>query len=515
MANFDEILAEIFNGRGLQKAQQVSPNLTNVFPRSENNLARSEVPAKLARALTYSPPLADPRSNPFAGGPPESSAEVVPVGDIEPPALEGVPPALADPYSFDPAALAAAFHATSGGKPGKPAPRHSGGGSGHKAKIDELKGERIPGQADTDKDSQIAGQRAKQGELAAAAKLLQDKADKEPGTGEMIGQLLVGLLPGLLGLAVGGAVGGTSGALAGAGGGFEGSAKGLDRTNQIKREEKDKLTARAQKMADRIDDLEKQIGIRKDRLEDRSLTQQEAAKQRNQMKELQNQRNKVEAELEAARQAHQTREHDKDLKMRGEEIAQRDLDSYRDLLRRLEAEAEKGGKSDKKVAELYTNASTALDQLDRLELAINGTIQGKPQFDKNGKRIKGRGNFETSLPFIGDAKAASDLTGGLQSYAEANAKVTDPEGVVHESDIVNTKNRVPMGAFTDSDVTLNSINEERKQIRQKLGERLKEFGQKVPMKAFEGAPVQNETPWTKGSAGSGDDPWSKGKPVQE
>jgi hypothetical protein len=282
---------------------------------------------------------------------------------------------------LDPEAIVKAFQLISSGEAAKP--KRGGRGSGYSpVKVGDAKLEALPGQTDTDADSLVKGGRRKQSELDAASKLLQDKADKEPGTADVISQLLVGLLPGLLGLAVGGAVGGTSGALAGAGGGFTGSAEGLNRIQKNDQDKRDKLTGRAQKLQDRIDELEKQIGVRKDRLEDRDLTVREATKQRNQMAQLQAEKAKETASLQAQRINYEANENRMDRNLKAEDIARQDRESMREALLKATnngVDTSKLTDSDKKAANFARRMAEQEPDLKGLAGLDRATLAGALQ----------------------------------------------------------------------------------------------------------------------------------------
>jgi hypothetical protein len=264
---------------------------------------------------------------------------------------------------------------------GKPAtsvaafgPKRSGSKESGNSKISGLGMEEIPGSSNSDNDGQVKGLRGLRGELDAAQKALTGRADAPMSTEETIGQMLVGILPGLLGLTVGGAVGGTTGALAGAGGGFGGSAEGLNLVNKNRREDRAKLVDRSEKLQARMDDLERQIGLRKDRLEDRDLSKTEAAKQRNQLKEVQNQHDKVAAEIESRRQTFTAGENSKDRSLqailKSEELGQRERDSARDYGARMATAGAKGGElkeHQQKLAILLPTIDSAIKVANKLD----------------------------------------------------------------------------------------------------------------------------------------------------
>ncbi len=408
---------------------------------------------------------------------------------------------LLSPEGQEAAAPTAAPVAKAGGA----APRSQGN-----AAIPGLGLEQLPQSGDSDADGQVKGLRGLRGELDAAQKALTGRADAPTTSAETIGQLLVGLLPGLLGLGIGGAVGGTTGALAGAGGGFGGSAEGLNLMNKNKREDRAKLVDRSEKLQARMDDLEKQIGLRKDRLEDRDLSKTEAAKQRNQLKEIQNQQDKVAAEIEARRQKFTAGENSKDrwlqAKMKSEELGQREAESSREYLAHMAAAGAKaaGDAGNRKEAELYTQASTAADMLNKLEAGV-----------------KEFGNAESNLnisPFS-DPKGAADLESAIENFAIAYAKIVDPESVVRPQEVENAKKMIPMGWFTSNKTTMRGIQLMREILTQKMSERREHFGQHVPDKAAQGGQTQSGA-WSKGHTGAAPatstsnsaDLWSKGKP---
>ncbi len=340
--------------------------------------------------------------------------------------------------------------------------------------------ESLPEKSDPGNDQSIKSQRSKQSELDAAQKALSARADAPTSTEEQIAQLLVGILPGLLGMGIGGAVGGATGAAGGAAGGFSGSAEGLSQAGKIKREEKDKLFGRSAKLQDRIDELEKQIGVRTDRLEERDLSAAEAVKARNQQTQLTDKRSKLEANLAASQQGFTASENQKnrtlEASMKAEDIAQRDRDSARDFLAKKLALGAKTANDagNRKEADLYTQASTAVDALDQLQSTVK-------QF----------GNWESSssLSPFSDGAGAAKLDNAIENFAIAYAKITDPDSVVRPAEVENAKKMVPMGMFTKQSSTEEGIQLMRNIIKQKMEERSGLFHQPVPVKSVEGAPA--------------------------
>jgi hypothetical protein len=263
--------------------------------------------------------------------------------------------------------------------------RGSPAGATPEEALAKLAMEALPGRSDSEKDVQVKGLRGKTSEMDAAAKALLGRADAPMSTEEQVAQLLVGILPGLLGMAVGGAVGGTTGAFAGAGGGFQGSADGLNRANKDRREDRARLVERGERLQQRMDDLEKQIGLRKDRLEDRDLTQVEQAKQRNQVKELQNQQDAVGRQMQRQNQSWQSSERSKDRAqervLKAEELGFRERESAREFYRAQAAAAAKGGgelkEHQQKLAILLPTIRDAVRIADKMDSADGGPPQAK------------------------------------------------------------------------------------------------------------------------------------------
>lgn len=362
--------------------------------------------------------------------------------------------------------------------PAKPAPA-GGGSSVRRVAVSDVPLESLPEAVDPGGDAQVQGQRAKQSELDAAQKALTSRAEAPTSQEEQIAQLLVGILPGILGMSIGGAVGGATGAAGGAAGGFSGAAEGLSQAGKIKREQNDKLFGRAEKLQDRIAELEKQIDTRTSRLEDRSMSSSEAVKERNQQTQLVNKKNKLEADLAASSQGFTASENQKNRSleagMKAEDIAQRDRDSARDFLAKKLALGAKTANDagNRKEADLYTQASTAVDTLDQLQKAVG-------EF----------GNWESSSslsPFSNGAGAAK-LDNAIENFAIAYAKITDPDSVVRPAEVENAKKMVPMGMFTKESSTLEGINLMRNIIKQKMEERSGLFHQPVPQKSVENVP---------------------------
>lgn len=234
--------------------------------------------------------------------------------------------------------------------------------------------EAIPGAVDTSKDATIAASEKDKTGKAIKQRDLEGRADAPESTESQIAKAIVGLLPGLLGMGVGAATGGGYGAAAGAAGGFSGAGAGLARMDDVAREEKGKLVARAEKEGDRIGDIDKQIAVRKAMLEDRSLSQQEHAKQRNAVKELEMQRQRFQTQSDAEGRRFTAGENAKN---RGQadrhlaaQLAQRDTDSLRDYYAKLEASRGAAGgmkEHQQKLALLLPTIADSVNTVDTME----------------------------------------------------------------------------------------------------------------------------------------------------
>lgn len=338
--------------------------------------------------------------------------------------------------------------------------------------------EQIPGGVDPSNDRSVLDAEKKRDGLGIKQRDLESRADAGESTESQIAKAVVALLPGLLGMGVGAATGGTYGALSGAAGGLTGAGAGLQRVDDVAREEKGKLVARAEKVADRVADIDKQIAVRKDRLEDRNLDAAERARQRNAIKELEMLREKFAMSESAEQRKFTAGEHAKqrghESRLKAAELGVRDMDSYRDFISKMNAAsaAASKGAGNKTASQLYTQMSTAHDMLNQLEGAV-----------------KTYGNYESSssLSPFSDPKGASDLETAIQNFAVAYSKLVDPDSAVRESEVENAKKMIPMGITTDSKATQRSIQTMRNILKQKAEEFGGVFNQPIPEKVLQQA----------------------------
>lgn len=108
------------------------------------------------------------------------------------------------------------------------------------------------------------------------------------------------------------------------------------------------------------------------------------------------------------------------------------------------------GKSDLKQGDLEfnTNVSVALSEAQKLE-----------------KLIQKSGNWESSIPGVGDPAAKAQLESAAYQLAINYAKIVDPASVAREGEVAAAqKYLIPLGFFTRNSVSLESVKEYRKKI---------------------------------------------------